>query len=301
MNVIRPEELNVRLAEGQPPALLHVLPEEVFAAQRIPESLNACIYEIAFLEQVAGMLPDQGQEIVVYGADGGSKEAGTAAERMAAAGYGQVAVLEGGLQAWAAAGLELEGHGQLPGGLPDRTYAADVKSSILRWTGRNRFNHHHGTVRLASGQLEFSGGVPKAARLEIDMDSIACEDIEDSAMNALLIRHLKHADFFEVARHPRAVFVLESAESLEAAHESAPNFRMHGQFTLRGVTRPLAFEALLAADGEGNVTVQGVVDLDRTEYGSHYGSGRFFRFLGKHAVNDVIHLHVKAHFRSTTA
>ena len=27
----------------------------------------------------------------------------------------------------------------------------------------------------------------------------------------------------------------------------------------------------------------------------HYGSGKLFRFLGKHVVNDHIHLHVKIH------
>jgi hypothetical protein len=30
-------------------------------------------------------------------------------------------------------------------------------------------------------------------------------------------------------------------------------------------------------------------------FGSIYGSGRFFPFLGKHAVNDHVHLHVKLH------
>ena len=39
----------------------------------------------------------------------------------------------------------------------------------------------------------------------------------------------------------------------------------------------------------------GQFELDRTAYGSHYGSGKLFRFLGKHLVNDLIHLHVKIH------
>ncbi len=36
-------------------------------------------------------------------------------------------------------------------------------------------------------------------------------------------------------------------------------------------------------------------ELDRNTCGSHYGSGNPFRFLGKHPVNDFIHLHVKIH------
>ncbi|MEQ1853875.1 MAG: hypothetical protein ABMA01_20045 [Chthoniobacteraceae bacterium] len=51
---------------------------------------------------------------------------------------------------------------------------------------------------------------------------------------------------------------------------------------------------LIAMDGP-RITGQGVLTLDRTEFGSHYGSGKLFRFLGKHIVNDHIHLHLKIH------
>ena len=50
----------------------------------------------------------------------------------------------------------------------------------------------------------------------------------------------------------------------------------------------------LIADGQ-HLTGQGVLELDRTAYGSHYGSGKLFRFLGPHLVNDHIHLHAKIH------
>ena len=41
--------------------------------------------------------------------------------------------------------------------------------------------------------------------------------------------------------------------------------------------------------------MKGALTLDRTAYGSHYGSGKLFRYLGPHVVNDHIHLHVKIH------
>lgn len=53
---------------------------------------------------------------------------------------------------------------------------------------------------------------------------------------------------------------------------------------------------LIATTEDGQrLTGQGQFELDRTDYGSHYGSGKLFRFLGKHLVNDLIHLHVKIH------
>ena len=36
-----------------------------------------------------------------------------------------------------------------------------------------------------------------------------------------------------------------------------------------------------------------MIDLDRTQWGSIYGSGKFFARLGQHVVNDLIHLHLK--------
>ncbi len=126
------------------------------------------------------------------------------------------------------------------------------------------------------------------------MTSIANEDISDSAMNAMLIAHLRSADFFDTEQHPTAQFTAGVAEEIATCTEGTPNFLLRGTFTLRGIGRPLEFPVLIALDGP-RLTGQGVLQIDRTEFGSHYGSGKLFRFLGKHIVNDHIHLHVKIH------
>ena len=107
-------ELQAQLQSTQPPQLLHILPPEVFAAARIPGSQNACVYETAFLDQVRALVPDPATPLVVYGAGEGSLDAASAAEKLPAAGYSHVQSFEGGLAAWTAAGLTLEGTGQLP-------------------------------------------------------------------------------------------------------------------------------------------------------------------------------------------
>ena len=62
------------------------------------------------------------------------------------------------------------------------------------------------------------------------------------------------------------------------------------------ITHPLEFPVFIAAtDDARRLTGQGVLSFDRTAYGSHYGSGKLFRFLGQHVVNDHVHLHVKIH------
>ena len=98
-------ELQIRLQAAQPPTLLHVLPPEVFAATRIPGSLNACVYEMTFLDQVRALASDASAPIVVYGAGEGSLDVATASEKLRAAGYAQVQAFDGGLADWRAAGL----------------------------------------------------------------------------------------------------------------------------------------------------------------------------------------------------
>ncbi|HUF63348.1 MAG TPA: hypothetical protein VMN36_14830 [Verrucomicrobiales bacterium] len=66
------QQLQNRLRSSSPPLLLHVLPEEIFSAQRIAGSQNACVYETAFLNHVARLAPQKHQDIVVYGAGTGS-------------------------------------------------------------------------------------------------------------------------------------------------------------------------------------------------------------------------------------
>ena len=288
-------ELHTHLRSPQPPHLLQVLPPEAFAATRIPGSQNACVYEMTFLDQVRALVPDISAPIVIYGAGEGSLDATTAAEKLRAAGYTQVQPFEGGLAEWSAAGLPLEGDGHLPQPpVPDGTFLLDTAQSVIRWTGRNLFNHHSGTVKLASGEIILRLGQLASARFTVDMTSIANEDISDSAMNAMLIAHLRSADFFDTEHHPTAQFTADAAEKIATCTEGTPNHLLRGTFTLRGISRPLEFPVLIATDGP-RLTGQGVLALDRTEFGSHYGSGKLFRFLGKHIVNDHIHLHVKIH------
>jgi polyisoprenoid-binding protein YceI len=290
-------ELQSRLLSTHPPKLLHVLPPEIFVAARLPGSVNACIYETAFPEHIAKLGIGPAAPVVVYGAGEGALDAVTAAERLRTLGFMQVSIFEGGLSAWQSAGLPLEGTGQFPQPpVPDGHYRVDTAQSVIRWTGRNLFNHHNGTVRLAEGELLVNRGQLASARFAIDMASIACEDLADSAMNAMLLAHLRTADFFDTEHHPTAEFVATAAEKIETSTDGTPNHLLRGTFTLRGISRPLEFPVLIAAKDDGrHLTGQGVLELDRTAHGSHYGSGKLFRFLGPHLVNDHIHLHVKIH------
>ncbi|MCB1278047.1 YceI family protein [Prosthecobacter sp.] len=274
--------------------LIHVLPEEHFVQQHLPGSVNACVYEMVFVSKVEELVPDRDSLIIVYGAGDPSLDSAVAAEKLERAGYTNVCDFRGGLNEWLKEDLPVEGSGIVEesndlGGVFD----IDTETSVVRWTGRNLFNHHQGTVKLAGGRIEVQNGGLKAARFTLDMNSIACEDLVDTAYNAMLIRHLRDDDFFAVERFPSAEFVCERAEPLPSCTPGTPNYTLHGMMTLRGVARPLSFPAVIAAADADHLTGQAQIELDRTQFGSHYGSGRLFAFLGKHVVNDHIHLHLK--------
>ncbi|MCF7789228.1 MAG: YceI family protein [Prosthecobacter sp.] len=280
--------------------LLHVLPEDHFEREHLPRALNACVYETIFPSKVAELVPDKTSSVIVYGAGGDSLDAATAAEKLTKAGYTNVSVFPGGISEWRQNNLPLEGtHAETNSTTPQGHYDLDTETSVVRWTGRNLFNHHQGTLKLSGGHIEVQNGVLQSARFTIDMNTIACEDLVDTTYNAMLIRHLRDDDFFSVDRFPTAEFICDRADPLPSCTPGTPNYTLHGTMTLRGVTQPLSFPAVIAAADADHLTGQAQFELDRTQFGSHYGSGRLFAFLGKHVVNDHVHLHLKLHTYSS--
>jgi polyisoprenoid-binding protein YceI len=283
-------------AQKNTATLIHVLPEEHFECQHLPGASNACVYEMVFLSKVAELVPDKTSSVIVYGAGGDSLDATTAAEKLTKAGYTNVTVFPGGIAEWRQNNLQFEGTHSEPGlTTPHGHYELDTETSVVRWTGRNLFNHHHGTIKLTCGHIDVQNGVLQFASFTLDMNSIACEDLVDTAYNAMLIRHLRDDDFFAVDRFPTAEFVCDRVEPLPSCTPGTPNHTLHGTITLRGVTQPLSFPAVIAAADADHLTGQAQFEFDRTQFGSHYGSGKLFAFLGKHVVNDHVHLHIKLH------
>jgi polyisoprenoid-binding protein YceI len=125
------------------------------------------------------------------------------------------------------------------------------------------------------------------------MNSITCTDLKDPSANAGLIAHLRHDDFFAVDEFPTAQFVLKSAETLSGNTEGSPTHHLRGDFTLRGITAPIEFDANLDLRPEGGWGAQALFAIDRTRWNVCYGSGRLFARLGQHLVSDHIHLHLK--------
>jgi rhodanese-related sulfurtransferase/polyisoprenoid-binding protein YceI len=285
---------------GNDPSLviIDVLPADAFREAHLPAAENFCVYETGFISKVAAAHPDLRRPIIVYGAGGGTLEAEVAAEKLQKAGYQSVRSLEGGLSGWRATGAPVQ-YGPVEK-VHEETgvFAFDTERSLVFWTGRNLFNHHIGTVRVSGGGIELRDGAPVHGSVQLDMTSLACTDLPDPALNAMLIAHLRDEDFFAVARFPQAEVMLNSADPIPGARPGIPNFQLNGELTMRGVTCALTFPAMIARKSDGAYTAQALITIDRTEWGVLYGSSRFFARLGEHVVNDHIHLHLKVFTRT---
>lgn len=295
---LTPLELKAHLDGGWDATLLHLLPDEHYQGVHLPTALNACSYETRFLEVVNELVAERTAPILIY-ADGAMPYAVEAALlQLRQAGYDNIYILSGGLAAWQLAGYPVEGSGQLDEPLPetyDGDFTVNAEDSIIYWVGRNLFNHHEGALKLAGGHARISGGKLTGADFTIDMNSITCSDLEDAEINAMLIRHLKHTDFFAVEQFPTACVFLREALEIPGATPGVPNYEFRGMLQLRGISQEIAFPATVAPQSLNRLTAQAQFAFDRTRWNVLYGSSRFYNFLGKHVVNDHIHLHLKIH------
>jgi polyisoprenoid-binding protein YceI len=290
MNATIPAHELQQLIAGGSVCLVDVLLPEDFACRHIAGAENACVYEMGFLERIAECVPDRDRAVVVYDDSGTTLAAHTAREKLERAGYRNVAILEGGLQAWQAAGFEVESNvpAPPPATVRDGVYRVDAEKSVVEWTGRNINNRHYGRIAISDGEIVIANGHPLSGRIELDMTTITNLDLQDEGWRGMLLRHLKSEDFFDVEHYPAAAFELHGAAAIAESTPGTPNMDIAGVLTIKGTTRPISFPAMIAPQEDGSLKAQAALDLDRTLWNVSYGSGRLYERLGMHLVNDLI-------------
>ncbi|NEQ67321.1 MAG: hypothetical protein F6K21_17790 [Symploca sp. SIO2D2] len=285
ISTISPAALKALIDSNSSLQLIHPLTEESFAQSHIPNSINLCVYEIAFEEKAKAQL-DPETPTVAYGQNNSFEAASLASEKLAECDFKDIRILEGGLEGWIQKGYEVKQSAAFASS-PDGRFFADLEKSRLSWIGRNLFNQHNGEIAIQEASLSFAEGHPAAGRITLNMQDIRCHDIEDSKLNQVLINHLSNSDFFLTDSHPTATFELERFEVKPKATDGTPNFDLVGFANVRGREQTITISAIIGWNPQ-SISVQGQFDLDRTQFGSKYGSGRFYESLGMHLVNDLI-------------
>ncbi|MCU0571597.1 MAG: YceI family protein [Syntrophobacteraceae bacterium] len=296
--VITWRELEEWLEEKRDLIIVDTLTEEQFRRIHLPRAVNACVYQVTFLERMASLVPDHGRTVVVYGSSERSLDALVAAEKLVRAGYRHVFAMAGGLRSWREMGGRVEGEApetgmESPGlFLENRLYQVDLDESLIEWAGRNPNTRHFGTLRLSEGSISFHDGSFTGSFI-VDMRSIVNRSLAGDPLKKVLEAHLASDDFFFVERFPTARFVIESARIVDLPTLSAPNFSVNGVLDLHGLKKDIGFDATLNNLEGGGIVAEAHFDIDRTRWDIIYGSSRFFEHLGMHLVFDLISIQMR--------
>ncbi len=291
---VTPESLHSLLNDSENLLLLDTLPADHFKKVHLPNSKNACVYEINFLDQVHAICSEASTPIIVYGAGSNSLDSRTAAEKLSMAGYSDVTVLEGGIEQWSQAGYPLEGEAPDSGSNPDAErriedgeYVILPSESRIGWTGRNPSTCHFGTVGISGGNLHIDNSAMQGG-VAVDMDSIENLSLAGNELQQVLLSHLKSDDFFFIDAFPAARLNIRSGRFSHEDFPTQPNCELTGTLDLRGVQNDLHFMATVAKGLDNHLHISAHFDLDRTLWGITYGSSRFYKHLGMHTVFDDI-------------
>jgi rhodanese-related sulfurtransferase len=138
---ISPYALKQKVENGKDLIIIDTLTKDHYTKVHLPNARNACVFEVTFLEQIAAIIPEKNDVVVVYGSSERSMDATIAAEKLIRAGYGNVLALDGGLALWRQAGYPLEGEQirileapEMEFRIEDGSYKVDTDQSIIEWT-----------------------------------------------------------------------------------------------------------------------------------------------------------------------
>jgi polyisoprenoid-binding protein YceI len=118
-----------------------------------------------------------------------------------------------------------------------------------------------GSFNELSGTIAYDGENLADAALEVEIDAASID-----TRNADRDGHLRSGDFFDVETHPKLVF---RSTGIEGTPES---FKVKGDLTIRGETRPVVLDAELLGGGEdpwGNqrLAFRAETEINRKEFG----------------------------------
>ncbi|MBV1860625.1 MAG: YceI family protein [Nannocystaceae bacterium] len=139
-------------------------------------------------------------------------------------------------------------------------YVADA-SSTLGFVGSKVTGSHEGGFKTFSATVDPKGGKVEggSVSVEIEVESM----FSDSEK---LTGHLKSADFFDAAAHPKATF--QSSE-IKAGGTEGHSHTVVGNLGLHGVTKKITFPATIAMDS-GKVTVKSEFSINRKDFEMGY-------------------------------
>jgi polyisoprenoid-binding protein YceI len=109
-----------------------------------------------------------------------------------------------------------------------------------------------------SMDLDPATGVPRSINLSVDANSI-------NTNNKMRDNHLRKAEYFDVAKHPRLLFTANSFT------KTSTGYLVKGNLTIKGTTKAVEINCVTTKDNNG-YSFQGSFPLNRRDYNVGGGS-----------------------------
>ena len=171
-------------------------------------------------------------------------------------------------------------HVASPAAAQGQKYSITPQNSKVEFIGSKVTGHHNGSFGDFSGQVDYAGS-PENSRVSITIktDSITTDTPD-------LTKHLKTADFFDVAKYPEATFV---STAIKAGGEKGASHTVTGNLTMHGVTKAITFPATINVTPDV-ATVESSFSINRKDFGINYAGA------ADNLIRDdvVLTLHIRA-------
>jgi polyisoprenoid-binding protein YceI len=153
------------------------------------------------------------------------------------------------------------------------SWTLDTARSEVRLTTRHTWGLRplHGVFRQVSGN-----GTVTAAGDASGVLTVAAASIDTK--NSTRDKHLRSADFFDIANHPDITFAADSVSPADGG------VRITGRLTIRGKTLPESFDAKVSS-ADGEVWLDGELQVNRTDFGLTWN------WMGIASVHNTIAVH----------
>ena len=167
-----------------------------------------------------------------------------------------------------------------PAAAQGQKYLITPQNSKIEFIGSKVTGKENGSFGEFSGQVDYAGS-PETSHVSI---TIKTESITTNAPD--LAKHLKTADFFDVAKYPEATFV---STAIKPGGEKGATHTVTGNLTLHGVTKAVTFPATINVTPDA-ATVESSFSINRKDFGINYAGA------ADNLIRDdvVLTLHVRA-------
>jgi polyisoprenoid-binding protein YceI len=151
---------------------------------------------------------------------------------------------------------------QAPSALPAvaQTYVITPENSKIEFVGSKVTGSHNGSFQKFSGEVHYTGDVTTShVTITMEADSLTTDTPD-------LTKHLKTADFFDVAKYPQAKF---ESTAIKTGGDKGASHTITGNLTLHGATKSVTFPATIAVAPDA-ITVDSTFAINRKDFGINY-------------------------------